>query len=146
MTVPSSYKLSPTTKGGGDSNSIGFGLRKHVLGGELPLLSLGANFNHVYGKFALKSKFNVNNINGFSATSPVNATLDWNVNSFGLNAVVSQTFGHWTPFVGFGYNYLTGSVNARLEAVADTPLSARSWGRRASVRSRTRGVPSSAPR
>ena len=113
--IPNGYRLSPTTTAQGQSNSIGFGVRKHFLGGDLPLLRLGANYNHVYGNITLKSSFDVTE-SGITLTSPVDCALGWNVNSYGLNAVMSQTYGRWTPFVGFGYNYLTGSVRASLNA------------------------------
>lgn len=115
MTTPPGYKLSPTTTAKGQSNSIGFTLRKHFLGGELPLVSLGAMVNHVYGNFAYKTFIPVNNSN-FVDTIDINGSLKWNVNSYGLNAIVSQSFGRFTPFAGLGFNHVTGSINARLEA------------------------------
>lgn len=122
MTTPPGYKISPTATGSGQSNSIGFSLRKHILGNGKPLVSLGFNYNYVFGHFNYKSKFDINNVEGFSASNDIEGTIRWNVNSYGFNAVVSQTMGAWTPFLGFGYNYLTGSVRARLEAISDTPL------------------------
>jgi hypothetical protein len=35
---------------------------------------------------------------------------------------VSQTFDHWTPFAGVGYNYATGSVAVSLDLVSSTFL------------------------
>lgn len=122
MTTPPGYKISPGTAGKGQSNSIGFGLRRHFFGGDAPLLSLGANYNYVFGRFQFKTKFNVNTVQGFSADNNVDGTIQWSVNSMGLNAVLSQTFGRWTPFMGVGYNYVTGSVRSRLEAVSESPL------------------------
>lgn len=123
MTTPPGYRLSPTTAGKGQSNSIGFSVRRHWFGGsEFPLLTVGAHFNHVYGRFSLKSKFNVDNIQGFSADSDVNGDLQWTISSVGLNAVTSQTFGRWTPFVGLGYNRASGSIRCRLEARPNTEL------------------------
>ena len=115
MTTPPGYKLSPTTTAKGQSNSLGFTLRKHFLGEELPLVSLAANYNYVYGNFAYKTSIPVNDL-GFTDTIDINGGLRWNVNSYGLNAVVSQNFGRFTPFAGLGYNHVTGSVHARLEA------------------------------
>jgi hypothetical protein len=115
MTTPPGYKISPTTKGVGQSNSIGFSVRKHLLGGEdLPLVTLGAHFNHVYGRFLYSTHLNINN-SGFQEDADVNGGIIWNVNSFGLNAVTSYSFGRWRPFGGFGYNYVTGSVRANLK-------------------------------
>jgi len=122
MTTPPGYKVTSTTTGKGQSNSVGFSLRKHLFGNGRPLVSLGVNYNYVFGHFDYKTKFQMEDIEGFSASNDVNGTIRWNVNSYGFNTVVSQTFGTWTPFAGFGYSYLTGSVRARLEAVADTPL------------------------
>lgn len=122
MTIPGGYQVSPGVKTKAQSNSIGFGVRKHVLGGDWPLLSLGANYNYVFGNLSYKTKFNTNSIQGFSADSGVNGSLKWNVSSFGLNAVASQNFGHWTPFLGLGYNYATGTVTSSLEADSNTPL------------------------
>jgi hypothetical protein len=121
MTTPPGYKISPTTTGVGQSNSLGASLRRHFLGGDLPLLSVGAHFNHVYGRFEYKTKINIE-AETFSADANVNGGLYWNVNSYGLNAVLSQTYGSWTPFMGVGYNYVTGSVRSKLEAVANTFL------------------------
>ena len=39
-----------------------------------------------------------------------------------MNAVVSQNFGRMTPFVGFGYNYVTGSVEASLDAISQSGI------------------------
>lgn len=122
MTTPPGYRLSPTTSGKGQSNSIGFSLRRHWFGGDFPLLTVGAHVNHVYGRFSLKSKFKVDNVQGFSADSDIDGDLQWSVNSVGINAVTSQRFGIWTPFVGFGYNRASGSMRARLSATPNTPL------------------------
>ncbi|MBI3552281.1 MAG: hypothetical protein HY077_07165 [Elusimicrobia bacterium] len=126
MTTPPGYKISANAPAKGQSNSIGFSLRKHFLGGEdLPLVSLGFHYNHVYGIFNYNTKFSINNVNGFSADSNVAGAIQWNINSLGLNAVASQTFGHFTPFFGFGYNRVSGSVRASLLAIPDTPLIAQ---------------------
>ena len=115
MTTPPGYKISANTKGVGQSNSIGFSLRKHMLGGDdLPLVSVGANFNHVYGRFLYSTTLHINN-SGFQEDADANGGIVWNVNSFGLNAVTSQSFGKWTPFLGVGYNYVTGSVRSYLK-------------------------------
>jgi hypothetical protein len=39
-----------------------------------------------------------------------------------LTALVSQSFGRWTPFGGLGYNYTTGSVAVNLELQSGTFL------------------------
>lgn len=122
MTTPPGYKISPTTTGKGQSNTFGIGVRKHFFGGEdRPALAVGMNINHVYGRFTYQTKFRVNTP-GFSADSDVNGALAWNINSFGLNGVLSQTFGAWTPFAGLGYNYATGSVRAHLQVDSQTPV------------------------
>ena len=128
MTTPPGYKISPTTTGKGQSNSLGVSLRRHFFGGDAPLLSLGTHYNHVAGRFEYKTRFGINDVQGFSADSDVNGGIFWNINSFGLNAVTSQAFGAWTPFAGFGYNYTTGSVHSKLEALPDTPLITRIFG------------------
>lgn len=122
MTTPSNYKINPGTVGKGQSNSIGFGVRRHFFGGEDPQLTIGLNYNHVLGGFTFHTNFNVNNINGFTADSQVKGDLDWNVNSYGINAVISKQFGNHIPFIGSGYNYATGSVHAKLSVASETPL------------------------
>ncbi|MBI5241803.1 MAG: hypothetical protein HY926_15125 [Elusimicrobia bacterium] len=123
MTTPPGYRISSSATGKGQSNSIGMGLRKHLLGGgRRPTLTLGGHFNHIYGKFTIRTKFGVEDVAGFSADSDVIGKLDWNVSSFGFNAVVSQPYKGWTPFLGAGYNYVTGSASAHLEALSSTPL------------------------
>lgn len=122
MTTPKGYRVSPSATGNGQSNSIGVGLRRHFFGGpDRPMLSLGGQYNHVYGRFNIHSKFNVNDVAGYSSDSDVNGYLSWNVSSLGFNAVLSQTFRSWTPFFGAGYNYVTGSVHSRLEAIPSAP-------------------------
>lgn len=120
MSTPSHYRISSKATGHGQSNSIGGGLRKHFFGGpDRPMLSLGGNYNHVYGKFSLNSRFNVDKPDiGYYADHEVNGDMSWNVSSFGINAILSQTFGGWTPFVGGGYNYATGSVSVRFSDVS----------------------------
>jgi len=128
MTTPPGYKLSSGVSAKGQSNSFGATLRKHFLGGEgLPLFSLGANFNHVRGRFNYNTMMNVND-NGFDSNSAVNGSLAWNVNSYGLNAVVSQAIGRWTPFAGLGYNYVTGSVTSTLATTPSTFLVLPTYG------------------
>lgn len=120
MTTPPGYKLSSNATASGQSNSIGLSLRKHFLGGEdEPLLTFGLHYNHVYGRFEYRTGFDIQE-QGYSATSVVNGGVFWNVNSYGINAVLSQNYGSWTPFVGTGANYVTGSVRAHLEADTDT--------------------------
>jgi hypothetical protein len=119
MTTPPGYKISQGTPAKGQSNSIGFSLRKHFFGGDMPLLSLGLNYNHVYGVFHYNTNFNLNS-NGFQATESVAGSLQWNLNSAGINAVVSDTFYHMTPFFGLGYNRVSGSVSASLQAIDTT--------------------------
>lgn len=121
MTTPPNYKIAQGTTGKGQSNSIGFGLRKHFFGGENPGLAVGANYNYVFGGFQYKTMVTINDP-AFSADSDVSGAISWNVNSFGVNAVINQRFGAWTPFFGVGYNYTTGSVRARLEVLPQTPL------------------------
>jgi hypothetical protein len=123
MTTPPGYQISSGVPAKGQSNSIGVGLRKHFFGGEDPLLSLGVNFNHVYGIFHYNTKFAID-AQGFNADTAVNGSLQWNVNSAGVNAVVSDTFfgGRVTPFFGFGINRVSGSVSATLQAIPNTPL------------------------
>lgn len=122
MTTPPGYKISANVPASGQSNSIGVSVRRHLFGGPHPLLTLGAHYNHVYGRFVYNTKFSIEDIQGFSADTDVNGSVVWNVTSYGLNAVASHNFGVWTPFLGLGYNYVTGSVATRLEAVSATPL------------------------
>jgi hypothetical protein len=122
-TTPSNYKLSPTMTAAVQTNSYGFGLRQHLFGRqEQPTLTLGAHYNHVKGRVRLKSKFQVNVPPGFTADSDLDGALDWNLNSFGLTAILHKAYGAWTPFGGIGYNYATGSARARLELKSQTPL------------------------
>lgn len=122
-TTPSNYKISPTMTAGVQTNSYGAGIRQHLFGREgRPTLTLGAHYNHVKGRVRLKSKFQVDVPPGFTADSDLDGALDWNLNSYGLTAVVHKPYGSWTPFAGFGYNYATGSTRARLELKSQTPL------------------------
>lgn len=115
-TTPSNYKLSPTMTAAVQTNSYGFGLRQHLFGREeRPTLTLGAHYNHVKGRVRLKSKFQVNVNSAYTADSDLDGALDWNLNSYGLTAIVHKAYGAWTPFGGIGYNYATGSARARLE-------------------------------
>ncbi len=140
MTTPSGYKLSPSVSGKGQSNSYGATLRKHFFGGEsLPLLTFGANFNHVQGRFSYASVFDVNEAPAPPLASVVNGNLAWNVDSYGLNAVVSQQFGAWIPFAGLGYNYVTGSVTATLQTDPESFLVLPTFGSSTQSPSRDNG-------
>jgi hypothetical protein len=117
MTTPPSYRLSNSLTGDGQSNSIGATLRKHCFGeGDEPLLTFGANYNHVFGNFGYGTSF-ASTIDNYPVNENVAGRLNWNVNSFGANAILSHEFGNWIPFFGVGYNYVTGSVSAGLSAV-----------------------------
>ncbi|MDE2490555.1 MAG: hypothetical protein KGM24_06880 [Elusimicrobia bacterium] len=113
-TTPPGYKISPTMTAQVQTNSIGAGIRQHFFGGDYPLLTLGAHYNHVQGRTHLKGKFN-ENIQTLNLSSDLVGDIDWSINSFGLTAVTSYTWGRWTPYAGLGYNYATGSVRARLD-------------------------------
>ena len=124
MTVPKNYKLSPNTVGNGQSNTLGLSLRKHFFGNGSPLLTVSGAYNRVSGYFNFRSTLkDVELVKGvFKADSVNQGQLDWNVTSIGVNFVVSQAFGKWTPFFGAGVNKVSGIVDGRLEAVWDTPL------------------------
>lgn len=121
-TTPSGYKITPQMTAAVQTNSLGFGVRQHLFGrDEQPTLTLGAHYNHVSGRVRLKSTFQVET-NGFAADDEFNGALDWNLNSFGLNAIVHKAYGPWTPFLGLGYNYATGTARARLELLPKSDL------------------------
>jgi len=95
-----------------------------------PMLSVTLAYNHTFGYFSFKNQFtNVELVNGVLwADSDNTGELEWDVRSFGVNAVVSQAYGKWTPFAGAGYNWMMGSVRGRLTSVWRTPLIAPSVG------------------
>lgn len=121
-TTPAGYKISPTIQAKVQSNSYGFGVRQHFFGGGMPMLTLGAHFNHVQGSTYLNGKFGINVDNVFTDDSDVSGALKWNLNSYGVTAVVSQSFDRWTPFLGMGYNYTSGSVSTSLSLDAHSIL------------------------
>ncbi|MDX6770619.1 MAG: DUF6588 family protein, partial [Elusimicrobiota bacterium] len=122
-TTPSNYKISRTMTAAVQTNSYGIGVRQHLFGREeQPTLTLGAHYNHVKGRVRLKSRFQVNVDTNFTADSDLDGALDWNLNSYGLTAIVHKAYGAWTPFGGVGYNYATGSARARLELKSQTDL------------------------
>ena len=111
VTIPKGYKLSESTQGGGQINTVGLSVRKHFFGGSLPLLSVSGAFNRVFGRFDFHNEFsNMELAQGFTADSLNTGHLQWDVRSYGVNAMLSQTYGHWTPFGGVGLNHMTGSV------------------------------------
>lgn len=116
-TTPPGYKISPTMTAQVQTNSLGFGARQHfdLWDEELPKVALGAHYNHVRGRTRLRGKFNVNVDSNYRSDSDLNGEIDWNLNSFGLTAVAHKSYDAWTPFLGFGYNYATGSVRSRLD-------------------------------
>lgn len=121
-TTPPGYKISPTMTAQVQTNSYGAGFRRHLLGGDRPTVTLGAHYNHVRGRTHLRGNFNVNIDGNFTADSELNGAIEWDINSFGLTAILHQSYDAWTPFAGFGYNYATGSVRSRLELKAKTFL------------------------
>lgn len=112
-TTPPGYKISPTMTAQVQTNSIGWGIRQHLFGGDYPRLTLGAHYNHIQGYTKLKGGFPVA-ASGSTYDNTFTGNIDWSINSFGLTAIVSQSFGRWTPFGGLGYNYATGSVHVDL--------------------------------
>ena len=122
MTTPPSYRLSSSLTGSGQSNSIGATLRKHFFGEDGdPLLTFGLNYNHVYGRFGYGTSFYSSDLagSGIPTTEDVNGKLGWDLNSYGIDAILSHPFGTWIPFFGVGYNRVTGSVSAALNAISE---------------------------
>jgi hypothetical protein len=114
-TTPPSYKISPTMTAHVQTNSFGFGIRQHFFGeDEWPTLTMGAHFNHVQGFVNLKGTIVINS-NGLDQTDSFSGNIKWDLNSYGLTAIVSQSYGAWTPFAGIGYNYTVGSVSSSLD-------------------------------
>ena len=130
MTTPKNYKLSPTTTGDGQSNTVGVSVRRHFLGGDKPLLSVSGVYNHTFGFFNFRNEYkNVELVPGLFYADSMNAgVMEWDVRSFGFNVVASQAFGKYIPFAGFGYNHVVGSVSGKLEAQWKTPLISPSIG------------------
>ena len=120
-TTPPGYRISPTMTAQVQTNSFGFGIRQHLFGGDYPVLTLGAHYNHIRGYTKLRGTFGVS-AGGFTADDKFNGDMTWNISSFGLTAIVSKSFDHWTPFAGIGYNYATGSVAVSLDLVSSTFL------------------------
>jgi hypothetical protein len=120
-TIPPGYKISPTMTASVQTNSIGAGIRQHFFGGDYPVLTVGGHYNHVQGYTKLNGTFGVT-AGGFTADDVFNGKIAWSINSFALTAIVSQAFGHWTPFGGLGYNYTTGSVAVNLNLISGTFL------------------------
>ena len=122
-TTPPGYKISPTMTAQVQTNSYGFGLRQHfdLWNEDLPKVTLGAHYNHVRGRTRLKGAFNVN-LESYKSDSELKGEIDWNLNSFALTAVAHKSYGVWTPFLGFGYNYASGSVRSKLELKSQTFL------------------------
>jgi len=129
MTTPKKYQMTPTTVGNGQSNTVGGSLRGHFYGGRDPLVSVSLAYNHTFGYFNFKNEFqNIELTPGFFADSENTGQLEWDVRSFGVNMVVSQAYGKWTPFAGLGYNWMIGSVRGRLASAWKTPAIAPSVG------------------
>ena len=120
-TIPPGYKISPTMTASVQTNSIGAGIRQHFFGGDLPVLTVGGHYNHVQGYTKLNGTFGVT-AQGFTANDVFNGKIAWSINSFALTAILSQSFGRWTPFIGLGYNYTTGSVAVNLNLISSTFL------------------------
>ena len=124
MTIPKGYKLTSNTKGDGQSNTIGASIRRHFLGeDDDPLISVSLNLNHVFGHFNLQNSFsNLQITPGFYTDAQNSGRIQWSVTSIGVNVVGSKNYGAWTPFAGLGLNKASGSVQATLTSVFDTPL------------------------
>ena len=120
-TTPPGYRISPTMTAQVQTNSFGCGIRQHLLGGDYPVLTLGAHYNHVQGYTKLRGTFGIS-ADKFNANDDFNGNINWSINSFGLTAIVSQSFGRWTPFGGLGYNYATGSTHVDLNLISHTFL------------------------
>jgi len=122
MTTPPGYKLSSSLYGQGQSNSLGFDLRKHFLGRDGdPMVTVSADYNYVFGWFNFHETLPVD-VENIGIVNNLAGNLRWSVASYGLNFVVSQQYGRWTPFVGLGYNHAAGSVSAGLSDTGDSNL------------------------
>ena len=120
-TTPPGYRISPTMQAQVQTNSFGAGIRQHLFGGDYPVLTVGAHYNHIQGYTKLKGTFGTS-ADGITANDVFDGDIAWNISSFGLTAIVSQTYDRWTPFGGIGYNYATGSVAVNLDLQSGTFL------------------------
>jgi len=123
MSTPKNYRLSKTTRGNGQSNSFGFGVRKHFFGRGRPLLSIAGAYNHTFGSFNFVNRSeDLELVPNFTASSTNSGVLDWDVRSLGINIIVSQAYGKWMPFFGAGYNRMSGTVHGKIEARWESAL------------------------
>ncbi len=114
-TTPPGYKISPTMTAQVQTNSFGAGLRHHFIGtGGWPSLVWGAHYNYVTGHVNLAGPESAQFTPTYGDSGSLTGTIAWALHSFGTDAIVYQTFSHWTPYGGLGYNYATGSVRSSL--------------------------------
>jgi len=123
VTLPKGYRLSSETTAQAQNNTFGIDLRRHFWGDGHPLLSVGANFNYLFGRFAFVNHHpTVEPTTGVFITDTNTAFVRWNVASVGLNGVLSRSHGSFRPFIGLGINRTTGSVRAHLNSDFDAFL------------------------
>lgn len=115
MTVPRT-QISAATKADGQSNIEGVEIRKHLGGGRAEHVIVYATFDHIHGHYRF--------FNGSTVTDPTLPTLNlqnqgllaWNVKTWGIGTTISQQYGAWVPYFGFGYLYSSGYIHTRLQS------------------------------
>lgn len=114
-TTPPGYKISPTMTAQVQTNSYGAGVRHHFIGSDgWPSLVWGVHYNYVTGHVNLAGTESANITAGYNDIGSLTGTIAWALHSLGTDAIVYETFGHWTPYGGLGYNYASGSVRSSL--------------------------------
>jgi hypothetical protein len=121
-TIPN-ITVTPGTTAGAQANNLGVELRTFFFGRtDEPTLSLGAHANRLWGQFTFANSINNVNLDGILADASNKGSMAWDLSSVGMNAVVSQHFGSWTPFGGLGYDMASGSLKASLNTTFNTFL------------------------
>lgn len=121
-TIPN-LTVTPGTTASAQANNVGVELRTFFFGRhDEPSLALSAYANRLWGQFTFANTFNNVNLDGILADASNKGTMAWDLSSVGLNAVVSQHYGNWTPYGGLGYNAASGSLKASLNTTFNTFL------------------------
>jgi len=130
--IPSTSRDDGTTHSDVKNTIFGIDLRKKIIeeGIGLPGLTVGANFTRANGSMDVTNPYTANGttvVNGTTYNTTLNATghdhSDWDVKSYGIQAILNKQILFFNPYVGASANRNTGSISSSIGTTGNLVMS-----------------------